>query len=559
MSLTRRAFLGYSGALASGAILGSLSPLAGEEPAGKRPNIVVIFSDELDHRFIGCYGGKYPTPNIDSLARDGLRFDRAYTPSPMCTPSRFSLLTGQFPGRCSTEGFLEAYPRTEPYNVSWNTNVDSSTQTMAKVLSANGYVTGMVGKWHLGGIPDGVEVPAFSGDESPQDDEVEAKLRRRQEVFAAQLRDIAGFEYAASVAWGNLDMFPVEALRHHNIPWITKGAVEFLDTYGRGDRPFFLYAATTAVHGPHHGEMYDHDLRYTPGGFDPEVPNYGLDAEMMKAKLAGLPSHEQHRLAGMMALDHHVGRILEKIRELGIEKETLVVFLADHNIEPGKATCYEQGCRMPMMARWPGRIAPGRVTTSLAETVDWFPTALALAGIRPEAGLRLDGEDLLPLLRGEEREGRDSVYLESGYARGITDGTFKYIAVRFPRSILERMKNGELTQAPNYLTRPRQAHSQIAIEYYPHYFDADQLYDLRSDPYEQRNLAGDPQYGEVLDSMKGRLARVLATFSHPYDLEKDPFYDSEEYARLAEATREVGIGHIEWLKRDHGTIEFPPE
>ena len=127
-----------------------------EELPIDRPNIVIMFTDELEMNDIGAYGGDIPTPNIDKLASQGLRFTRAYTPSSMCTPARFAFLTGKYPGRCTAPTFLKSNPIDQPYSIAWNTWITQDLMTLPRLLSQNGYITGMAGKWHVGHMGDKV-------------------------------------------------------------------------------------------------------------------------------------------------------------------------------------------------------------------------------------------------------------------------------------------------------------------------------------------------------------------------------------------------------------------
>jgi arylsulfatase A-like enzyme len=250
--------------------------------------------------------------------------------------------------------------------------------------------------------------------------------------------------------------------------------------------------------------------------------------------------------------------ILDTLETQGVADDTIVVFMADHNTEPGKATVYEKGSVVPLLVRWPGTVTPGAVTASLAQGVDLLPTLLEVARAPSPTG-PVDGVSLLPVWRDPGAVVRDHVYLESGYARAVTDGEHKYIAVRYPKAVIQRLEAGETEYAPNHLDVHRQAHSQIAIEHYPGYFDPDQLYDLRNDPYEQVNVADDPARAETLAVLRRTLQAQLDTFEHPYDLANIPFLSSDEYRQMADKTRSIGTGYIAWLPRDHGRIVWPPE
>ena len=553
MGISRRQFMKRGAVAATALSLGSIH--CGKE---QRPNIIVLFSDELDPKYLSCYGGDFPTPNIDTLAQKGVRFTKAYVSASMCTPSRFSLLTGKYPGRCATEEFKQEFPPNVPYNIAWNTGLDGSLPTVASLLSKSGYLTGAVGKWHNGIKAYDEQLPKFDLDDDPADEQVDRKLRERNEIVSARIRHDAGFDVTASVNWGNFDNFPIKALRYHNFPWMTKGAVDFIKQGAAGSKPFFLYAATTAVHGPFHADAFDHDPRFTVEGYVPDVIHYQPPVDEFKAKLAEYPQYMHHRLAGIMDLEYHVGQVLKTVRDLGIEDNTVFVFLSDHNVEPGKATCYEKGNHVPMLMTWPGKITPKGVNHNLVQSVDILPTLAQIAGAKIDASILLDGVDYMPAV-AENKAVRNYIYLESGYTRAVNDGRYKYIAFRPPQSALDEMEQGKTKYAPNHLDTFKQAHSQIAMQHYPSYFDPDQLYDLEKDPYEQHNVINNPEYKEIQERLRSELKRRLATFNNVFDLETPPFMLTNTYKKMADNTRAIGTDFIEWLARDHGTIVFPPK
>jgi arylsulfatase A-like enzyme len=555
---SRREFIKTTGSLLSLTVAAPWLANCEGSKQKNRPNIVCIFSDELSPEFLGSYGGKYPTPNLDALAKRGIRFTRAYTPASASTPSRFALLTGKYPGRCEHPSYLEEHPKNEPYSVAWNTYLQEGQSTIARMLSENGYYTGMAGKWHVSEMPDDVDLPDVRPNQVSGQQELNRRLQQHQEILKERVKADAGFDEANSVLWGNFDSFPNPEYHYHNFPWITRGAVDFIQKNGQRDKPFFLYVASTAVHGPHHAESLKKDLRYTTAGKIDDVVNYQLDKERLLQTIGDMPSHEQHRYTGIAELDHHVGMITEALEEQGILDNTLIIFMADHNLEPGKATCYERGCHVPMIISWPGKIATGKTEDALTENVDILPTLMEWTNIST-AESQTDGKSLVPLLTGKKEKTRDYNYYEMGYTRAISDGTWKYIAFRYPGDIVQQMKKGELTYAPNYVNTKGQSHSRIAMKHYPAYFAPDQLYYLPDDPYEQNNLAGKKEYSDELNRLKKALAEILNTFDHPYDLEPIPFMKTDTYQKLTRVTRSKGTDDIPWLERDHGTIVWPPE
>ena len=531
--------------------------------ADQPPNIIIFFSDELSPDYLSTYGGPYAVPEIDQLASSGIRFDRAYTPASMCTPSRFSVMTGQYPGRCKHPNFLANYPKTDPYSVAWNVYLTDSSTTIPRVLSENGYTTGMAGKWHVGtfnelgtGADAGEYAVNFDENDDLDDPEVNKRLKEYQQSVIEKVKKEAGFDYAQSVLWGNFDGFPHPELRFHNFPWITKGAVDFLEKQKDRDNPFFLYVATTAIHGPAHEDALDEDVRYTLEGKIEEVVQYQPDIDSIKSVINGKPSSEQHKISGLAYLNHHIGTVMNKVEEMGVADNTIVLFMADHNVEPGKATCYQKGIHIPMVIHWPGK-TKGTTSNDLVQTIDVFPTLLSLAGIPAPNDHIMDGIDMTPIFEELPYE-RDYIYAEAGYARSVTDKQFQYIAFNYPDELIEHMKTGDIDYAPNQLGMYKQSHSSIAIESYPDYFDAKQLYDLDKDPYQQNNLAYQEEYQEKVKEMENVLQDFLSTFQHPYDLYPNPFRETEKYTELKEETKALGTDYIPWFKPHHGDFAWPP-
>ncbi len=523
-----------------------------------RPNFVIFFTDEMSPEYLSCYGGKMATPNIDQLAASGVRFENAYTPSSMCTPSRFSVMTGQYPGRSQSEGFINNYPSDAPYSVAWNLHLTQETSTIAKSLNQLGYNTGMAGKWHISDLPAGKKRPQFKATDSLHFEETAGKLKDYQELVKQVVKQDGGFQEANSVLFGNFDGFPHPQLRFHNIPWITKGAVEFLQQQRDSDKPFFLYVAATGIHGPSHHEAFYEDVTHTLEGIVPEVINYNPNIDSLIQVIDTVSTPMKHKIAGMAYLDHQVKTVMNTLREIGKEENTIIMFMADHNVEPGKATCYEKGTHIPMIVAGPG-VAEG-VSKSVAQTVDVYPTMVNLAGGELSKSHFMDGKDMAPVLSDPQATYREYAYSEAGYARGITDGKMKYIAFYYPQHTIDSMKSGDLDFAPNQLGTKKQAHSSIAIESYPHYFDADQLYDLDEDPYEINNLAYQEEHAQTLEKMQNDLRdQFLSTFSHPYPAGAAPFRKTPEYQQLVKETKAVGTDYIPWYKPHHGKIAWPPE
>jgi arylsulfatase A-like enzyme len=356
-------------ALAFAALL--VGRIAAEE---SRPNVVIIFADDLGYGDLGCYGSPtIRTPHLDRMAAEGLRFTDFYSASEVCTPSRAALLTGRYPirsGMCGNRRVL--FPNSKgglpPHEV-----------TIAEALRENGYATAHIGKWHLG-IHDGSRpldqgfqrsfgLP-YSNDMDPRPD-----LPRGSSGSPNPPRD--GWNVPL-IRDGKVIEQPADQAT------LTKRYTDEAVTFIREqkDKPFFLYFAHTFPH----------------------VPLFASSTFQGKSR-AGIYGD------AVEELDGSVGQVLDTLRREGIAERTLVLFSSDNGpwlimgdqggtaglLRDGKGSTWEGGMRVPGIAWMPGRIKPG-VTNQLAGTLDLFPTALALAGAKTPAGVTLDGRDLAPLL-----------------------------------------------------------------------------------------------------------------------------------------------------------------
>lgn len=556
MQFSRRNFLKTSGMAASSLLMASQFRCMSKQ---KKPNVILLYSDEMDPSYIGFVGHQYPTPNLDQLAADGMHFTNAFACAAMCTPSRFGVLTGQYPGRCIHSKFLKDFPKDQPYSIGWNSYLTEENSTLPRLLSQNGYITGMAGKWHLG--KESADETDILADVDPQIDldapGLNDKLKQHQQILQKLVTKQAGFDMARSVIWENNDGFHVKKVAEHNFPWVTKGTVDLIDTFQQQDKPFFIYVATTACHGPNHAETLGKDMRYTQEGRMDEVLKYCPDTEKIKSEMNNLSHFEQFKYAGMAELDHHVGEIVKKLKESNLENDTIVLFMADHNTEPGKASCFQKGLHVPFILKWPGKIGQNSESDVLTQNVDIMPTILDIAGIPVPQNTIIDGKSLLPVIENKSDKVRDYAFADAGYARSVSDGKFKYIAFRPPQTVIEAMKQNKNKYAPNYLNIFKQAHASITIQHFPNYFDQDQLYNLEEDPYEISNLAYDENYAEILKKMKNVLTEHLQTMNHPFYLERISYMETKDYKKKAAKTRALGTQHIVWW--DESNVTWPPE
>ena len=519
----------------------------------KQPNVVLFLADDMELDYLSCFGGDIPTPNIDRLATEGIRFLNASISSSACTPSRYALLTGKYAGRCEHPDFLKDNPSDEMALIGWNTPIAEKDYTLARLFSQAGYYTGFAGKWHVGVERNKLNLPVIDENAELSDFKTNQKLQQYQLVLQEEVKKTGGFDEANSVLWENYEQAPLRKLRYHNFEWITKGAVDFIEN-APSEKPFFLYVASTAIHGPDYISSFKQDPLYTLSG---KIND--LDDSPSRKEIRKILNDRKLRFnslnLGMIQLDEQFAAIYNKLKEKKLDKNTIIIFLSDHNREPGKGTCYEKGVKVPLLIKWPDAVKAGCETNTYVQSVDIFPTLNAICNVKTENDLKVDGKSFLPLLNQKKFCGRDNLFYEFGYTRAISDGKFKYIAFRYPKKILNELEKDQVNEAPNHLNSRLRSHACITIQYYPGYFDQDQLYDLKNDPYEQRNLAKRPEYEYVLRSMKNRLDSVLHTMKHPFNLKQQEIFESDEFKKMKQNTIDIGTDHIPWWK----DIPWPPQ
>jgi len=344
-------------------LVGGMPSRAAESP---RPNFVVILTDDQGYHDVGCFGSSdIKTPNLDRMAREGMRFTDFYVGQPVCTASRAALLTGCYPNRVGLLGALG--PKSK-------VGISDQEQTIAQVLKRRAYATAVFGKWHLG--------------DSRQ------FLPKRH-----------GFDEYFGLPYSN-DMWPNHPANPKNYPplpliegeqviglmpdqtqlttWYTERALRFIER--NKDRPFFLYVAHNMPHVPLH----------------------------VSEKFKGKSDRGLYGDA-IMEIDWSVGQILEALNRHGLDEKTLVVFTSDNGpwllygnhagsalpLREGKTTIFDGGVREPCIMRWPGRIPAGTVCRELAATMDLLPTFAKLAGADAPRDRIIDGQDIWPLMSGQ--------------------------------------------------------------------------------------------------------------------------------------------------------------
>jgi arylsulfatase A len=397
-----------------------------EAAEAKKPNIILILADDLGWRDLGCYGSTfYETPHLDALARQGMRFTNAYAAAAVCSPTRASLMTGKYPARLHLTHIIQA-ARTKKgvlQDPDWTPYLPLSEVTLAKALEPAGYVTALIGKWHLGGVAG----RSGSGDGAEGDP--------KRHGFAV---NIAGsehgqppdyfFPYARTLSCGKTVRLthleggkPGEYLTDR----LTDEAVRFVSKHR--DRPFFLFLAHYAPH--------------TAMGDRLQAPE-ALIAKFKKKVDPKNPQHNPIYAAMLSSLDAGVGRLLEKLDDLGLAKNTLVIFTSDNGglhpktsnvpLRGHKGTPYEGGLRVPALVRWPGRVKPKSVSDTPIISPDIYPTILEAAGVKVGPRQVVDGLSLVPLLTGAAPLKRPSLYwhfphCDLGPYSVVRQGDFKLI------------------------------------------------------------------------------------------------------------------------------------
>jgi len=529
-----------------------------QSASAKRPNIIFFINDDQVKDEIGCYGGKVLTPNLDRLAREGMRFDNAHTVSTVCTPSRYSMFTGRYPGNSSFKSYLASYPKNRHGAPGFNVGLEDDNMNVGNVLRQAGYVTGHVGKLHVGvhlktsqeyshhGLYD---VSKQSGLLEPDNPNVIAGWQRNEKWYRQWIMD-RGFSWAKHVYWGNVQ----GAYPHHNPEWTLEAALEFIEQ--NRDGPFYLHYATTMMHGGPHGwsRSLENPLSSGAGKLESR-PNVipPRDELCRRVDEAGL----EENTYGFTWMDATLGAMLEKLEQLNIADNTLFVFVTDHGTE-GKFSLHDHnGTAIPCIIRWPGVVKAGSVCSNLIQNTDLVPTFFDVARATVPDGYRMDGKSIQPLLIDPKAEIHNHLYFELGYARGIRTDQWKYIAIRYSADRLEQIENASLRKIPDLLAyQGGSKNASNHLQRRPHYLQPDQLYHLDNDPLEQNNLAGMPEHEVQLKTMQRLLTEKLKAQGRPFG-EFVPGADSVPVEQIMPHLKK--LEQLRPIKRGFEAIEDTPE
>lgn len=511
-------------------------PLLKADEHPSKPNILVIFTDDLDFGEVHALaafsdaalaqsekaGNKKPpvlTPNLDRLVGDSLVFTQFHVASVVCTPSRYALLTGQL---CSRAVSLQKkHPVNGPANVEFNTDILPGQWNIARGMKAAGYTTGIVGKWHntdLRGTSFHIEPPIcdYTGKQNgPQDPtlpENAARVRAAYDAVVKYLHDDMGWDFVSSIYMANANSLGLPKPlweTEHNMEWFTAGVLKFLDQQKGSTKPFFLYFAPNIPHGGSK-RFLTVDPRATPEGLVDWHLGVQPSRDDVRRRVEAAGGDLNRAWATW--LDDGIGVILKKLDELGFAENTIVIFSSDQQSR-GKWTCYE-GARVPFTVRWPGKAQAGGRNDTLFSSIDFAPTLIDLAGGKlPSPGQTIvDGRSFAPAITGGHVAERP-VLIEMGYGRALISGGWKYIAIRLPADIEAKAKASGTR--PDFLGRFG-AKDDGDRNRWPSYGEIDQLFDLKADPLEQENLAANPEYATKLAEMRALLKQAVAPLPHVF-------------------------------------------
>ncbi|NQW04282.1 MAG: sulfatase-like hydrolase/transferase [Acidobacteria bacterium] len=478
MPIGRRDFLKGAAGLAAGAALPArvAANLSGDQAAPRRPNILVFLTDDHGHWLQGSYGNsEVRTPNLDRLARRGVRMTNASTPSPVCSPARASFFTGMFPSQHGIHDWIEE--STNAYASPW---LEGQT-LISERLRDSGYHTGLVGKWHCG----------FEREPRPGFDYwfsywVSQYPHRGEQKFSDQGRQV------------------IE--QGQQSPLLTNHALDFLrqhrDDSATAGKPFFLCVGYVDTHGPHANAPDDLVAEYADATFR-DIPQEEFSSAHGKASVtvnkdpAIERAKRQQYYAAASSIDREMGRVIADLEAHGELDNTLVVYTGDHGLNAGHHGVWEKGnitqpqnfldesIRVPCTISWPSGGLGRDVTSAVpVDHCDLHATlldaaGLDAAGVTPSSRVSSPGRSYLPLLRGERiSDWRDAQICEYGNARMIRTQDYKLIR-RYP---------------------------------FKGVADSHELYDLRSDPRETANRYADPSLSGVIDTLTDRLNAFFAKY-----------------------------------------------
>jgi arylsulfatase A-like enzyme len=363
----------------------------------QQPNIIYIMTDDMGYGDLSGYGRQdYATPHLDKLASQGTKFVNAYSGAPLCTPTRVALMTGRYPARTPV-GLWEPLTGSKKDSTA---GLTPDYPSLPMLMKNAGYETALVGKWHLGALPQ----------HSP--------IKNGYDYFY-------GFRYGASDYVSHkadkytYDFYENDSLVYHEgylTDLFSERAIAFIKQ--KHSKPFFLTVMYNAPHWPWQGPT---DQAY---------------ADTVDFRVGGSPAIYA---AMMKSLDDGVGNIMQALDDAGLSGETIVIFTNDNGGErysnnggfaKAKSTLWEGGIRVPAFVRWPGKVSAGVITQQAAITMDWTATILAAGGAKANRDFPLDGLDLMPILRGKKATQDRTFYWRASQRvkqKAVREGNWKYL------------------------------------------------------------------------------------------------------------------------------------
>ncbi len=372
------------------ALLGAQHSQASQDGKKKKLNFVFILVDDMGWTDAGCLGSKfYETPNIDKLAKTGMKFTDGYAACPVCSPTRASIMTGKYPARMDITNFFTGRRKGMLLPAEYRNSMPLSEFTLAEAMQAAGYRTAFIGKWHLGG--EGFE-PTRQG----FDINIAGNHRGSPPSYFSPYRN-------PQIKDGPKGEYLTDRLTTEGLKFMEKNK----------DNPFFLYLSYYTVHIPLQAKK-DIIAKYREKAAKNPAKGPKFLPEINGKKVRQVHDHATYA-AMIDILDTNVGRILQKLDELGIDDNTVVIFTADNGglstaeglptanvpLRTGKGWLYEGGIREPWIIRWPGVTEPGSVCDVPVISTDFYPTILDIAGLKSRPKQHVDGVSFAPLLRGK--------------------------------------------------------------------------------------------------------------------------------------------------------------
>jgi arylsulfatase A-like enzyme len=395
---TRRRFVQTS---ASSLALASVGLGRASQAQPSRPNVIFIMADDLGYADVSCYGQRdFTTPNVDRLAIEGLKFLQGYSNSAVCSPTRVALTTGRYQYRLIA-GLEEVINLKSPKGA----GLPPSHPTLPSIFKQAGYGTTLVGKWHLGFLPN------FS------------PLKSGYDHFFGILGGSADYFNHGSKSEAPLyeQEVPVDRIGYMT-NLLGDRAVQTVEGYARAKQPFFMSLHFTAPHWPWEG------------------PHDEAESKRIGNRIRHYDGGTRKTYREMVqSLDANIGRVLQALDIAGLTNNTIVVFTSDNGGERFsdvwpftgmKGELLEGGIRVPAIVRWPGRVAPSTTSEQAMISMDWMPTLLAAAGLAPASDYPPDGENLLPILSGQAPHARKLYWrFRAGAQRAVREGDWKYLRI----------------------------------------------------------------------------------------------------------------------------------